>query len=454
MARTFSVRQALAQLTAGFLLSLLINASVRGEDLLEIYHKAQLNDPTFEAARYELEANREKIPQALAGLLPVLSVSGSDNLNRLNTVFSTTPTVPRDIRSWNWTLQLTQPLVRAQNFYAYSESESIVEQAIAQYAKAEQDLILRVAQPYFDVLVAQESIPVANAQVSAMEEQFKIAKLGFDAGTHAITDVYEAKSKIDLARSERVAAFNALDIKRAELEKVIGEMPKALSALKPDLVSPTLEPNDPQIWINQARENNPAVRVPKAALEAAEVEVKRNLAEYLPTVDAIASYGGSFSSGSVYPSDYSTISKTQQVGLQLNMPLFSGGATNSRVNEAIANKYKANANLEVARREAAHDARLAFTGIVNGLSQIEALSSAVESSRNAVQASQTGYKLGANANIDVLNSDHQLYTAQRDLVQARYDTLLQGLKLKAAAGVLTEADLITINAFLAKSEPP
>jgi len=434
------------------MLSLLavISLSARGENLLEIYRLAQGNDPTFEAARHAFEAAREKIPQAKAGLLPALNLNGNDNSTRSSSSFSGAPYVNQDVHAWTWTLQLTQPLIRMQNVYAYKESESLVEQARAQYSQAEQDLILRVTQAYFDVLVAQESIEVADAQVKATGEQLALAQRGFGAGTNAITDVHEAKSRSDLARAQRIAAQNELEAKHAELEKVVGQPSSTLAGLRPALVVPRPQPDDVRAWADQARDNNPAVLAPYAAVKAAEAEVSRNRAEHAPTLDLVASSGKNYSSGNAStPFNFDTRARTSQAGLQLTIPLYAGGTTNSHVTEAIASRNRAAAELEVARRQSATDAKQAYGAIVNGLAQIEALESAVESSQSAVNGNQIGYKLGIHMNIDVLNAEQQLYTAQRDLLKARYDTLFQGFKLKAAAGVLTESDVLEVNGLLA-----
>ena len=430
----------------GMYLLIATNLPVQGADLLEVYRLAQHNDPTFEAARYTYEAAQEKIPQARAGLLPVVSVNGSDNDTRGSASFTNYPQVHRDVRAWTWTLQLTQPLIRAQAVYAYRVSNLLVEEARAKYTLAEQDLILRVAKAYIDVLIARKNIEVAEAQLKATGEQLALAKRGFETGANAITDTDEAKSRADLARSQRIAAINELEVKRAELEKVVGQAPQTLADLQPAVVVPKLQPDDPTAWIKQARENNPAVLAPQAALHAAEAEVSRNRAEYLPTLEMVASMGQNYSSGSLsVPNDFATRSSSSLAGVQLTVPLFAGGATRSRVTEAIANKNRAAAELEAARRQAATDARQAYSAVVNGLAQIEALESAVESSKSAVKGNQIGYDLGIRMNIDVLNAQQQLYTARRDWVKARYDTLFQGLKLKAAAGVLTEADVLAVN---------
>jgi outer membrane protein len=196
------------------------------------------------------------------------------------------------------------------------------------------------------------------------------------------------------------------------------------------------------------------VRARRAALSAAEAAVRKVRSEHLPTLDFTVSTGRNFASGSLTtPSDYTTQARTTVAGVQLTIPIFSGGATNAKVMEAIANRQKTQAGLEAARRQAATDARQSFAGIANGLAQIEALESAVASGTSAVKGNQVGYKLGIRINIDVLNAEQQLYASQRDLSTARYDTLLQGLKLKAAAGVLSEADVEIINRLLGPRQP-
>lgn len=422
---------------------------VQGADLLSVYRLAQRNDPVFEAARYTLQAAREKIPQARAGLLPSVSVNGASNYTQVSSTFGDASPVQRGVRAWTWTLQLSQPLLRMQNVYAYAESRFIVAQAAAQFVQAEQDLILRVTQAYFDVVVAQENIVVAQAQMQAVQEQLKQAKGGFEKGTHAITDVHEAQSRLALATSQWVAARNELANKQAALTKVVGQEPGPLSVLEPAVVIPKPQPDNLQAWINRARERNPAVQARQSAVEAARIEVRRSRAEYLPTLDLTASYGKNYASGStVYPVDYATRADQRQASVQLSMPIFSGGATRSRVTEATANEYRAWAELEAVRRQVAGDVQQAYTGIENGLAQIEALQAAVESSQSAVKGNRVGFGLGIRTNIDVLNAEQQFYTVQRDLAKARYDTLLQGIRLKAEAGVLTEDDVLTINTLL------
>ena len=436
-------------LAVAVLTVLLANSPAWSANLLEVYRLARNNDPTFEAARYTLEAVQQKIPEARAGLLPTVNVSGNDLHNNASTTFDPAPTMTRDVRTWTWTLQLVQPLIRMQNLFAYQESGYIVEQATAQFDQAKQDLILRVAQAYFGVVSAQEGIVANEAQVKAMGEQLAQATHGYKAGTHAVTDVYEARSRLDLATAQLVAARNDLASKCADLEKITGPVSYPLATLRPAVAIPKPQPEDIQAWTNQALENNPTVRAQRAALAVAEAGVRRNRAEHLPTLDLTASHGKNYSSGSLTtPNDYTTAVTSQQIGVQLNFPIFAGGGTNARVTEAIANKSKARADMETARRQVAADARQAYAGIENGLSQVEALESTVDSSRNSVKGNRVGFGLGIRMNIDVLNAEQQLYTAQRDLAKARYDTLFQGVKLKAAAGILAEPDVTEISAQL------
>jgi len=420
-------------------------------NLLEAYHIAQESDPTIASARFALEAIRQKIPQARANLLPVAAVTGNDGNTRADTEFTDVPPVDRNMKAWGWNLQLTQPLLHIDSIYAYRESGYLVEQAEAQYAQARQDLLVRVAQAYFGVIVAHDAIDAADAQVTALTEQLAQVTRGLQNGTHSQTDVDDTKSRLGSAKSQRVAAQNDLQSAQAELERITGQNwePTQLAALQGSLTPPAPQPADLRAWMEQARHDNPAVRSQQAALEAAKQDIKKNRADHLPTIDLVGNVGSNYASHSLTtPNDYSTRGTQHEVGVQLTVPIYSGGAINSKVAEAIANMNKAEADREAASRQAATDAQQAYAGVTNGLAQIEALNVAVESGQSAVKGNRVGYKLGIRINIDVLNAEQQLYTAQRDLSKARYDTLLQGLKLKAATGNLTEADLAQISAML------
>ena len=429
-------------------------AAAHAEDLVDIYRLAQGHDPVYEAARYALQAAEQKRPQARAGLLPTIALSGSSGQQKGDAAFGDAPYVRRDVRNWGWSLQLTQPLFRAANAAAVGVADAQVRQASAQFSLAEQALMLRVAQAYFDVLTAQDAVQAAEAQVKAVNEQLSLAQHSYRAGTATVTDVHEAKSRFDLARAQRVAALNDRETRLAELERIMGTQPSSMSGLGKAVDLPSPQPADLFQWMIQARERNPAVVAQQAATEAAERELRRNRAEHLPTLDFTASYGSNYASGALSsPADIATRTRAGQVGLQLTIPLFAGGGTQARVNEAAANLNRSRADAEAVRRQAAMEARQAFAGVSNGLAQVEALVSAVESSKSSVEANQVGYRTGTRINIDVLNAEQQLYAAVRDLAKARYETIMQSLKLKAAAGELGEADLQAVNALLETPTP-
>lgn len=424
---------------------------VHGQTISEAYRSALRQDPVFESARQALEATQEKLPQARAGLLPTISAGWNTSSQKGNSSFSDAPYLDRDARSRAWSLQLSQPLFRLANWISYDQADAQIRQAEAIFSQAQQDLVLRVAQAYFDVLVAQASLEVAQAQLNAVEQQLGLAKRNFEVGVSTITDTYEAKSRFDLASSQRIAATNELANKRAEYERITGEEPQQLLVLRDDVELPKPAPAALDAWISAAREHNPQVRAQLAAQEVARKEINRNRAAHAPTLDLTASYGRNYSSGSLSsPADIDTRYRSNQVGIQLNIPIYSGGGTESRVREAAANYYKARADWEASSRLAVTGAKQAFTAFDSGQSQIDALQSAVESSRSSVEANKVGYRIGTRINTDVLNAEQQLATAQRDLVKTRYDTLLQGLKLKASAGLLSEQDIYQIDTMMVR----
>lgn len=415
-------------------------------DFLEVYRQAAENDPTFEAALHGYEATHEKLDQARAGFLPTITLTGNENFTDANASFNRSTPASRGIYAWTWTLQLTQPIMRPQNVAAYDESLGYVDAARADFTQAEQDLILRLAQAYFDVLVAQETVASAEAQLTAMREQEKIAKRGFELGTASVIDSHEAKSKAEQAHAQLITAQNDLETKRTELEKLTGTPIKTLSGLKTSIVAPSPDPADVNQWVEQAKDNNPVVRSQMASLVAAGFTITKARAENIWTLDFVASYGTNYSSGSVtIPTPYESRIKSNVAGIQFSMPIFSGGLTSSHIREAIANRDKLSSQLEESRRKAGAEAKQAYAGIMSGLAQVEALQASVEAGESSVKGNQAGYKLGLRTNSDVLNAQQQLFASRRDLSKARYDTLLAGLKLKAAAGVLSGNDVEVLN---------
>lgn len=431
------------------LTGLLAPALVRADNLLSLYHAALSQDPVYLAARHTLQAAEQKLPQARADLLPVVSLGADLSHQHGRATFNDAPDEDRRVRSNNWSLRLTQPLFRPASWSMLSQAEAQYRQAEAQFRLASQDLILRVAQAYFDVLLAQESVTVASAQLGAVSEQLTLAKRNFQVGTATITDIHEARSRLDLARSQLIGASNDLTVKRAELERIVGPTAPELPMLSNEARLPWPYPNNVDEWVTLAQTNNPLVAIQDGNKDVYAHQLARSRAGHAPTVDINASYGSTYASGSMTsPADIPTRSRAGQISLQLAVPIWSGGAVASRIEEAQANLDKAMADREAGRRQAITQSRQAFSGITAGHAQVEALSSAVLSSQEAVKANQIGYRIGTRINIDVLNAEQQLYAARRDLARARMETLMHGLRLKAATGSLAEQDVIGVNALL------
>jgi outer membrane protein len=418
-------------------------------DLMSVYRDAVTYDALFASARAALEAGREKLPQGRAGLLPVIGLGGNSTFNDTEVKTRATPSIERDARynSNGWTATLTQPVFRWQNWVGYKQGELSVAVAEAQFAAARQDLMVRVAQAYFDVLLAQETVATVAAQKTAVAEQLESAKRNFEVGTATITDTHEAQARYDLVVATELAAQNDLTVKRETLRVLVGKEQDALKRLRPGVELGRPQPDDAGKWAETAEAGNLAVAQAQGALDIAREEISKQRGGHYPTLDLVASYGQSgtgFSTTTASGSD----SKAATIGLQLSVPIFAGGAVSSRQREAVALRDKAAADLDNARRQGALGARQAYLGVTSGLSQVRAYEAAVASSQSALDSNKLGYEVGVRINIDVLNAQSQLYDTRQKLVKARLDTLIAQLKLKSAAGNLTEDDLAAINALL------
>ncbi|MBX9799470.1 MAG: TolC family outer membrane protein [Burkholderiaceae bacterium] len=426
----------LVTLIAGAFLSL----QTQAVNLLQLYQDALLNDAVYSSARANLSAGQEASVQGRAELLPLIGIGGTyQRAQRGN--------VP-DIRSHGYTLSLSQPLLDVAAWQNYEQSKLAVAASEAAFAVVQQDLILRVAQAYFDVLAAQDTLAALLVQKDAISEQLASAKRNFEVGTATITDTHEAQARYDLVIAQEFGAQNDLAIKRTALQQIIGKPPAELAILRKGVELNAPEPAQISSWVSSAEEQNYVVLQQKLALEIAKREITRNRAGHYPTVDLVASRSDSNQRNSAIPSLNSGTGATSSVGLQWNIPLFSGFAVTSKVRQAIALEDKSRSDLESARRSAAQNAQQAYLGVTSGLAQVKALQAAEVSSRSALESNRLGYQVGVRINIDVLNAQQQLFITQRDLSKARYDTLMNSLRLKSAAGSLREQDLVQINTLL------
>jgi outer membrane protein len=427
--------------------------SAHAEDLLQVYREARGYDAQFASAQAALDAGRERLPQGRALLLP--SVTANAFLNG-NSVYRGPPTpVPAltnrtvDFNSNGWNVQLTQPIFRYQNIVQYQQSEYAVVQAEAQFGNAVQDLVVRVAQAYFDVLAAQDNLDFVRAQRRAIGEQLAQAKRNFEVGTATITDTNEAQARFDLNTAQEINAQNDLEVRRRALAQYIGRVPERLAPLRFGVLLDLPAPNNLDDWAKAAAEQSYNVRVQEANYEIAKKEIERQRAGHLPTVDAVVTYSEGTNQNRAFVGPNFI---TQQIyGVQVNVPLYSGGSVLSRTREAAANAERARQDLENARRTATLDAQRAFLSVSNGLAQVRALEQALTSSEVSLASNRVGYEVGVRINIDVLNAEQQVTSTRRDLAAARYNTIISGLKLKQAAGTLAEEDVIRVNSLLAQN---
>lgn len=418
-------------------------------DLVQVYRDAQGYDAQFAAARAARDAGIEKLPQGRAGLLPTIGFSANTTWNDAETSTRTSPSVTRNAsyNSNGWGLSLTQPLFRWQNWTGYKQAELSALLAEAQLAQAGQDLILRVTQAYFDVLLAQETLATTQAQKTAIAEQLESAKRNFEVGTSTITDTHEAQARYDLAVAQEIAAENDLAVKRQTLSSLTGKEPDTLKGLRPGVQIGRPQPDDIGKWVESAEAGNIGVSLAATGSEIASREIEKQRAGHYPTLDLVATYG---QNGAGYSSTTGggVDSKSTSIGLQLAVPLYAGGAVSSKEREAVALNEKARADLDNARRQATLAARQAYLGVSAGLAQVKALEAGLASSKLAVDSNKLGYEVGVRINIDVLNAESQLYDTRQKLAKARLDTLVAQLKLKSAAGSLSEEDLKAVNALL------
>lgn len=420
-------------------------------DLLGTYHAAQSQDAVFAAARAVHHAGQEKMVQGRSLLLPSINLNANATYNDVSIQYhgAASPFLASGESRYNsngYGVSLVQPLYRQQNWVAYTEAELQVAQTDAQFRNAEQDLVLRVAQAYFDVLIAQDTVQLASAQKAAISEQLDQAKRNFEVGTATITDTYEAQARYDLTSSQEIAAQSNLEIKKRALQQLTNAMPGDLQPLSKELELTDTQSGDVEKWVESTHHSNPLVVVAQAGAQLAEKEVARSRGGHYPTLDMVASYNKNSAGGSSFGAGSDT--RSTALGVQLNVPLYQGGVTQSHIREAEANRDRAREELENARRSAELQTRQAYLGVVNGIAQVQALRQALKSSSSLLEASKLGQDVGVRTNLDVLNAQQQLYATRRDLYQAEYNYLLSQLRLKASAGALNEDDLAAVNTAL------
>ena len=426
----------------------LLATGLQAQSLAELYDSARAFDATYQSAKLQFDANLAKADQAKAGIYPTagltaaLSRTGFQNSN---------PVTDRTFSTQNAGLSASQPIYRPANVATFRQGERQAQLARAQLDAAEQDLIVRTSQGYFDVLAAQDTLAFVGAQKAAVAEQLASAKRNFEVGTSTITDTREAQARFDLVVAQEISAQNDVQVKKLVLDTLVGKTGSQPKALQLPVKLPGVMPLDVNTWVQQSETVHPNIRQAQSNLDIAELEIKKAEAGHKPTLDAVASYNIQRNpNGTIQSQPNAFRTNTTNLGLNFNLPLFAGYAVQNRIRETISLKDRAQSDLEGARRSVALNTRTAFFGVQSGQGQVAALEAAELSSQSALDANRLGYQVGVRINIDVLNSQSQLFQTKRDLAQARYNVLLGGLRLRQANGTLSPDDLMAINTLFAK----
>ncbi len=414
------------------------------QDLMQTWQAALASDPTYAAARAQYRAGVERLPQAKADLLPLVTAE-------VGAIYS-------DVRSTHslrrydaggrsaWDLVLTQPLFDWGRWQSYEQAKLIVAFYEIQLRQARQDLVLRVADAYFNTLSAQDQLSATVSEKAAVEQQLAFARRNFELGSATITDTHEAQARYDLVRAREIELQNTVQVQRDLLERLTGERPGALAQLPYGVALPSPEPANLNEWSDQAQTSGLPVVLAELQSRIAERDIDIARSGHYPTVNLQAS------SGTAAARNNNNIDRGRpvdsRVGIVLSIPLYAGGGISSRVTEAVALQQKARQDMFAAQRQSVQLSREYFTGVTSGLLRVNALEAGERASRASVAANKTAYEIGVRVNQDVLNAQQQLFETQRDLAQARYATLMSGLRLKANNGTVSETDLDTINRLL------
>jgi outer membrane protein len=423
-----------------------VMAAEAEQDLLAVYQQALANDPALASALSANKAAQEIIEQGKALYRPTINFTASASNSRTNIRYldSNIASARSNFDTYRAGIEARQPIYRKQNLVQRDQADTQVSQADKQYNLSQQALILRTTEAYFEVLIAQDKIGLIEAQKTAILSQLDQAKATFEVGTATITDVNEAQARYDLIVAQEVAAVNEHQIAKRSVQAITGQLPENLATVKSDIQVVPLQ-QDMQDWQDIARQNNLNIQIQQDALKLANQEIERSRAGHLPTLDAVASYTDNYTNGS--PSVFSAGNelKNATIGLQLDIPIYQGGATSSIVRQAVHNKEKAQDDLALARRQTDLETQRSFLNLNTSIAQVKALEQALISSQSQLDSTKLGYEVGVRTSVDVLNAQQQLYSAKRDLLQARYNYLVNIIRLKSASGLVSETDLVEIN---------
>jgi outer membrane protein len=415
---------------------------VAAAGMMDILQLAQKNDPALQAAQFKKQGIGEHRTQAIARMLPILAGSAEyaytnqDIRSSDNTVFAVGKT---DYGSTNYGLTLTQPVFRWDTIVGYQQADAEILRAEAEYQMASQDLIIRVADLYMKALAARDQLTFAKAEQSAVDKHFELASNQFKKGLIPITDMHDAKARKATVSARTIEAENLLDDALQALQEVTGQPVTELDPLRADIALANPDPADADTWVKAAVKQNPAIALHKQAVEIAGKEVDRQNAAHYPTLDLVGSYNSEDTDGTLYGGG-SQIDNTK-VMLKLNVPLYQGGMVSSKAAEAEHQRSAARQELIRQTRAVERQTRSAFLGVKTALNRVEALHQSVTSNQSALEAKQEGFLSGLYTSLAVLDAERDLYLTKQEYAKARYEYLLNGLKLRKATDTLSGKDI-------------
>jgi len=441
--------------------------AAQAASLLEIYQQALQSDPQIHEAEARRLAALEARPQARGAYLPQLSFGGdwtrsefdgtSVEIDSDGSLGSLTSASESEVTRWQFTL--TQSLFRWDKIVGLRRADKLVARAEAVREAAQQDLIVRVAQRYFDVLAAEDRLTSIHADKTAIARQLEQAKQRFEVGLIAITDVQESQAAYDQSVADEIGAKRSLATAREFLREITGEYVSVLSAPGEDFPLIPPDPNDEGSWVDLSLSQNLNLVASRIDERLARDEISFQRSGHYPTLELVANSGESdtdadrsFNNSPFIPAD--SDGSSDSISIQLNVPLFEGGGTSSRVREAVYLHRASREQLQRVTRETERQARDAYLGVISERSRVEALAQAVSSSRTALEATEAGFEVGTRTIVDVLNSQFSLYLAITNYYQSRYNYVLNALRLKQAAGTLEVRDLERIDRWLRERKPP
>jgi outer membrane protein len=433
------------KLAKGLFLAVFIN-SAHAQDLVETFQLAIQNDPQLKQAYYTQYSVGESKAQSIANLLPTISVSGKSSRDRIDNKKANYQSSGTQ-NYWNhgFSVTFSQPVFHWEHWVQLDQSSNRIAKAEADYQAELQNLIVKTAEAYFNILAAQDNVEFAQSELDAIKKQLEQAQQRFDVGLIAITDVYEAQAGYDQATADKIDAENTLDDSKEALIEIIGETDLDLMKLSKTINLSSPAPNNISEWAKNAETNNLQII---AALNQAEIsrkDISLQQSGHLPTIDIIASYGVQDVN-----STFGSRGDNQSVGLQLNIPIFQGGLISSRSKQARYDYIVAKESLLSIKRQVKRQLRNAFRDINSSINRVHALKAAVASAESSLEATLAGSEVGTRTMVDVLAEQRNLYRAKRDYSRTRYDYFINGIKLKQAASSLSEQDLELINQYLEK----